>query len=82
MNLPFELKQLIFTYLPLTTLQLLNDSNYVINVKGLVKIDNSSILTPFEQYCFKLMLKGEVGYNGNGIYQSMLVYLIVLKIII
>ena len=60
-----DLTKIIFSYLPLTTLQLLDDSGYGINVTNLVKVDKDSILTPFERYCRIRMLKGEIGYNGQ-----------------
>ena len=63
--LPVDLTKIIFSYLSVTTLQLLNDSGYIINITNLIKIDNNTILTPFEQYCRLKMLNGQIGYNGQ-----------------
>ena len=66
MNLVKELKTLILVYLPLTKLQLLNDSGYISNNNDFgIKISFNTILTAFEQYCRLQMLSGNIGYNGQ-----------------
>lgn len=62
-----QLSTLVLSYLPLPTLQLLNDNGYVNgnNFDIVFNKNKNSILSTFDQFCRLRMLYGAAGYNGQ-----------------
>ena len=88
MTLVSDLKLLIFTYLPLKSVQLLNEQGLVVldntnfltkllkNKYNLTNIDliNTDLLNTFDQFTKYSMFSGDIGYCGQ-FYLSPLIYL-------
>ena len=78
MTLPTDLSALVFSYIPLKKIQLLNQNGLVVlnNINFLkyllfikynfnINITNTNLLTNFDQFCKYAMLSGDIGYDGQ-----------------